>query len=333
MDTVVGKFQIELTEEYLNEGWDMSTHTSGKTGEIKTKYMRNADPFKGTYYPIGYGPQAKPLLTLEFSLPKVLYGVNWPMLVDVKLAVAKADEMLAADAGWPDLPSIGEAEIVRLDVCYNHSVGEHLHAYLQALSRLEYRARQTVPFLGTGVEYRCLSGKTKFYDKRAETIAMHHNQPDHWAPPGTLRQETTLRHPRDVAQALRLSRPVKLNDLQPEAALDVMWRDLRHLGIVGCQFATADLALKTLCDAYNDIKGLRLYGALHASQERQKNLVAHETGTLRHSITRLLREIRTAGIAPAIVEGEPLPPLEIKWPPSRDQVPEGYWPAAEKYQY
>jgi hypothetical protein len=192
----------------------------------------------------------------------VLYGVNWPMLADIRAAVPKADRMLAADPGLPPLPSVGDAKIVRLDACYNHQVGDSLHAYLQALSRLEYRARQTVPFLGTGVEYRCANGKTKFYDKRRETLALYKARPDAWAPPGTLRQETTFRHTRDVTQALRWLGTPTLNVLHPGNILDILYRDLQHLGIADCRFATREVALQVLCEEYGSNRGLRLYGAL-----------------------------------------------------------------------
>jgi hypothetical protein len=331
IDTVTVQFPNGPAEDNLQYDWQISTHISIETGEIKEKYIRNVEPFKGTYYPIGY--KGDPVFILELSLPKVLYGMNWPMLLDIQAAVAKADEMLAADPGWPRLRSVGEAEIVRLDACYNHSVGGDLDAYLQALSRSEFRSRQTVPFLGTGVEYRCASGKTKFYNKRAETNKYHPKEPHLWAPPGTLRQETTLRSSRGVAQATRAGGITTLNALTPEIVLDILWRDHKHLGIVGCQFATRDVALQVLCDHFGPNKGLRLYGALCAFQDRQKKRIARETSTQRHSIMRLFREARAAGIAPAMVEEKTLPPLEIKWPPSRDQVPEGYWPTAEEYQY
>lgn len=254
IDTVVVKFQTEPTEENLPHGWAKSTHTDLERGEVREKYIRNVDPFKATYYPIDH--KGRPLLTIEFSLPKVLYGVNWPMLADIGAAVTKADEMLAADPGFPPLPSAGGAEIVRLDACYNHQVGDSLHGYLQALSRLEYRARQTVPFLGTGVEYRCLSGKTKFYDKRRETVELYKTDLAAWAPPGTLRQETTFRHTRDVTQALRwVGRPT-LNALQPTNVLDILYRDLQHLGILDCRFATREVALQILCGEYGNNKGI-----------------------------------------------------------------------------
>lgn len=331
VDTGVVELPNGPTEGNLQYGWESSRHTDLATGEIREKYIRNADPFKGTYYPIGY--KGEPVFLIEFSLPKVLYGLNWPMLVDIPAAVAKADEMLASDPGWPELPSVGDAKIVRLDACYNHPVGDNLPAYLQALSRLEYRARQTVPFLGTGVEYRCDSGKTKFYNKRLETNKVYRKQPELWAPPGILRQETTLRSSRGVAQATRAAGVSTLNRLTPETVLDILWRDLRHLGIVECQFANRELALQTLCEQFGPNKGLRLYGALCAFQDRQKKRIAKETRTQRHSVVRLLREARNAGIAPAMVEGKPLPPLEIKWPPCKDQVPEAYWSATDGMEY
>jgi hypothetical protein len=107
----------------------------------------------------------------------------------------------------------------------------------------------------------------------------------------------------------------------------------QRLGIVGCQFATREAALEVVCGRYGGIRGLRLYGPLCAYQGRLKGRVAYETGPRCHTILRLLREARKAGVAPAMVDGDPLPPLEIRWPPSPEQVPEGHWPAAEEATY
>lgn len=333
IDTVVVKFRTEVPPDKLDCGWATSEyHNPKKKNESQKKHMLNQGKFKATYYPCARHIHA-PLLLLEFSLPKVLYGTNWPMLVDLQAAIAKADEFIAGNPALPDLPSVGDADLVRLDACYNHSVGDDIHAYLQALSRLEYRSRQTVPFLGTGVEYRAVSAKTKFYDKLAEAIALYPGVPEWWPPPGTLRQETTLRKSRETAAALRSTRVATLNRLTLEMVLDILWRDLKHLGIVDCQFATSNLALETVCEHFGSNKGLRSYGALCAFQDRQKSRVAFEMGTLRHNVNRLLREISRLGIAPAIIEGQPLPPLEIRWPPPKDQVPEAFYSATEGMEY
>jgi hypothetical protein len=217
-----------------------------------------------------------------------------------------------------------------LDPCYNYSVGPALYAYLQALSRLEYRSRQTVPFVGTGVEYRCQSVKTKFYDKRSETTSLHPQDPAAWAPPGTLRHESTLRNTRDVRRALRSLTVPTFGSLEPESVLDILWRDLRHLGILDCTFATRDLALETLCDRYGPNRGLRLYGALCAFQDRQKNRLASETRTQRHAVTRTLAYLRKAGLAPALAEAVPLPATDAHLAPRLRAVPGRSYPARER---
>ena len=72
----------------------------------------------------------------------------------------------------------------------------------------------------------------------------------------------------------------------------------QRLGILGCRFATREVALEVVCGRYGGIRGLRLYGPLCAYQDRLKGRVAYETGSRRHTTLRLLREARKARRCP-----------------------------------
>jgi len=325
IDTVQLKFRRIPTTEQLHDHWEQMAHTIPGSPTPRLRYVYNTQPsdgiaLKATYLPQDYHGQG--MLLIELSLPKALFGVNWRMIPDIPSAISASDSAIRLLPGLPDLGSIGHGEIVRLDACYNYQVGDDMQPYLQALSRLEYPRRQTVPFLGTGVEYRSRRCKTKFYDKYAETDKRR-LPPELWPPIGTLRHETTYRRSREVKSACRVEREetLTLADLDPDAVLEILRRDLAFLGIYGCSFATRELALERLCHRYGENRGLRLFGALHAQQENHRKTFANKVRIERHSVSRLLRDLHASGIAPAIVEGKPLPPLEITWPPENNPLP------------
>ncbi|HUT59041.1 MAG TPA: hypothetical protein VNA25_14425 [Phycisphaerae bacterium] len=336
IDTIQLKFPRIPTPDQLHDYWQTISHTAPNAAVPRLKYVYNTQPsdgiaLKATYLPQDYENQ--PMLLLELSFPKALCGINWPMIPDIASAIHAVDSAIARLPGLPPINTIGTGVVTRLDACYNYQVGGNLQHYLRALSRLEYPHRQTVPFMGTGVEYRSILCKTKFYDKLLET-AKQHVDFDLYPPPGTLRHETTLRGARDVAHKVfsRSQYQIKLQDIHPDDVINVLVKDLRHLGIENCSFATADLALQRLCAYYGNIKGPRLYGIYSACQDRRKCDIAAETHMQRHSVNRLLRQVRAAGIAPAASEAESLPPLQIIWPPQDDSplAPRRTTPAFEE---
>ena len=98
-----------------------------------------------------------PLFWIELSLPRVVYGYNWPMIPDIPTAIDALDALFHDCPALPYIPTAADGQIMRLDACYNYPVGDALPDYLRALSKLEYPRRQTAPFMGTGVEYRSAS--------------------------------------------------------------------------------------------------------------------------------------------------------------------------------
>jgi hypothetical protein len=103
------------------------------TGE-RTVYIFNPvvdeTTLRFTYYPTDYS--GKPMLTLEMSLPKLVFDNNYQMLGSIDGAVKIANMALANVPHIPKL-DIGEGILIRLDMCYNHQVGEAVDDYINAL--------------------------------------------------------------------------------------------------------------------------------------------------------------------------------------------------------
>jgi len=325
IDTVKLKFDVQPTDDHFRAGWEQKGTTYLASGDIDPFFVYNPDktyriPIKVTYFPIDW--QGNPLFWIELSLPRVVYGYNWPMIPDIPTAIDALDALFHNCPALPYIPTAADGQIIRLDACYNYFVGDAIPHYLRALSKLEYPRRQTVPFMGTGVEYRSASSKTKFYDKCQE--AKHHRLPAEVSPPpGTLRHETNYHKTATTAAALRSPKPVRLGDLTPEPVLDILRRDQQHLSILNCWFATRDSSLRQLSLHYSPAKVMRIFGALSAGQERDKQTIADDADVSRRTVNRYYREAAQAGLARALTEIEDLPPLEIVWPPDPRYTPPG----------
>ncbi len=325
IDSVRLKFDVQPTDDHFRAGWEQKGTTYLASGDIESFFVYNPDkiyriPLKATYRPIDW--QGNPLFWIELSLPRVLYGYNWPMIPDIPTAIAALDALFHDCPALPYIPTAADGQLMRIDACYNYFVGDALPHYLRALNTLEYPRRQTVPFMGTGVEYRSVSSKTKYYDKFQE--AKHHRLPREVSPPpGTLRHESNYNKTDTTAAALRAPKPVRLGDLAREPVLDILRRDMQHLGIFNCRFATRDSSLRQLGLYYKPAKVMKIYGALCANQERDKQTIAHEADLSRHTVNRYFREAAQAGLARALADIEDLPPLEIAWPPDPRFTPPG----------
>src|SRR5215213_2336954 len=122
LDTIRVKFPIKPNDEHL-KGWTTRI-TRTETGERKV-FIYNPKveetTLRFTYYPVDYS--GHPMLTLECSLPKLVFDNNYRMLGSIDGAIKIANMLLA---GVPHLPRLDLAEgvLIRLDLCYNHQVGD-----------------------------------------------------------------------------------------------------------------------------------------------------------------------------------------------------------------
>ncbi len=308
IDTVRLLTRAQPTAEQLI--WWNRHETNTPAGKCYLEYYFNpsADtgiPIRATYRPESItGPH---LFVLEMSLPHILFGNNWQLVLDIEAAITAADRIIASIDAFPALPSVAHMTISRLDICCNYQVGTHLAAYIEALSRLDYPHRTTVRFDTQTVEFRCKSVKCKFYDKHAETLGQ--------SPPGILRHEITLQRASKVRSALGFERPVTLRDLHPHMLKKVLEDDLDRLGILNRPFRTKLNAAHALIDKYGPIRGPRLFGVLIMYQQFGPDQIADILGITEATVTRLLADVRKANMSTALTDTETdLPPLTITLP-------------------
>ena len=185
IDIVRVKLNIYLEEEYLAY-WEHTYKQKPNGRRFRYCYLNleleNNVSIKCTYYPNNY--VREPQLTIELSLPHIMFGNNFTMLYDIEKGISKANELLSTIPGLPPL-DIGEGLVNRLDACYNHQVGDDLPYYIKALQSLKYPYRKTGPYTDQGVQFQSGEIVTKFYDKERECKDPRAK--------GILRQETQAR--------------------------------------------------------------------------------------------------------------------------------------------
>ena len=308
LDTVRLLVGAEPTEEQLQEYWTrMETARPG--GQTQVRHHYNPDEEIATLPRLTFRPESyagSPQISIEVSLPKLIFGNNYELLTDLAPAIEVLGAVLDADPAVPRMPEMAATALSRLDICCHYDVGDDLPHYIDTLARLEYPRRTTIRFNAETVEFRANSVKSKFYDKHAETEGA--------CPPGILRHEITYHRARSIKTAFDTKRSVKLADVTIDSATELLTTDLKRLGIHEKPFATHALAIDRLCDEYGTTTGPRLYGVLCVYQHLGRGATAERIGVKRNAVSRLLAQVRKAGIATALTHGSSeLPPLQVSF--------------------
>ena len=302
LDTVRVKYPISPTDEQLCAWTHKITETT--TGK-RESYIYNPAigelTLRFTYFPAAY--DGKPMLTLEASLPKMVLNNNYQMIGSMDGAI-KLGNMTLEDL--PHVPKLDLAEgvLIRLDMCYNHQVGECVEDYIHAIGNLDYPHRRTKHHRYEGVEFRAKHKTTKFYNKEREcSMAEAH---------GILRQEITLLKGKDIQRLLGKKQPTLL-DVTREIVTEKLEEELAKLGLLGNSIATHDTALQKLTDAHGNLAGPYYYGLLLSKENKSRKQIAQETHMHPRSLDRRLQQIVRDGIPLTLTEHEqPLPPLTIR---------------------
>ena len=313
IDTIRVKFLRPLSQDQLRD-WDQLARFKAD-GTVTRRFVRNLelDPtdmttdhllpqlsVRATYFPVDY--QGHPNITLEFSLPKAVFGNNYTMLTDLQQAVDCANQRIATIPRLPAL-DISEGILIRIDLCYNHQVGPRVGDYINAIAMLEYPHRRTKLHRNEGAEFRSKHTTTKFYDKLRESL-----HPDAY---GILRQESTYLDPKRIANFLGKDHPT-LQDVTPEWSVAMLNSDLKRLNLLDRTIANADTAFASLCETYGAYAGPYYWAILKNMQTTNKPTLARKMKLHPRSLDRRIKGIADAGIALTLTESsEPLPPLEI----------------------
>jgi hypothetical protein len=305
LDTIRVKYPISPDQDQLRY-WIHKTSTT-ETGGLREWYIYNPKvtedeiALRYTYFPHSYN--FDPLLTLELSLPKLIFGNNYQMLGSIDGTIKIANMFLAIVPHAPIL-DLAVGILIRLDMCYNHHVGDAVDDLIKAMGNLEYPHRRTKYHRNEGVEFKAKHTTTKFYNKQTETKMQEAF--------GILRQEATLLEPKDIQRILGKRKPTLL-DVQYEQVADYLKNDLRKLSLLDNSIANRDNALERLCNTYGGLAGFYFYGLLTAKMSKSRKCIARDTDTHPRSLDRKLRKIVDAGIPLTLTDREePLPPLMIK---------------------
>jgi len=302
LDTIRVKWPIAPTQEQLSPWTHNTSETEkGKKNVYIYNYKFDETMLRFTYYPIDY--KLNPLLTLEVSLPKLLFDNNYRMLGSIDGTIKIVNILLKDLPHVPHL-DIAEGILIRLDMCYNHQVGDMVKDYIEALGKLDYPHRRTKHHRFEGVEFKSKHITTKFYDKEHESGFIEAK--------GILRQETTILKGKNIQKFLGKPRPT-LKDVTYEKVAEYLQDDLAKLGLLNNSIATRDTALKQLCEAQGEYAGFYYFGVLLSKIGKSRKELSQFTDTHSRSIDRKLRKIVDTGIPLTLTEREePLPPLSIK---------------------
>ncbi len=302
IDTVRLKFPVALSPSQL-QFWDRQTRTKA-TGQVSHKCILNLSTggvsIRGTYYPHDYHDD--PLLALEFSFPKVIYGNNYTMLGSLDEAIVQVNLLLSRFEALPPL-DISEGVLLRIDPCYNHQVGPLVPDYINAIGHLEFPHRRTKHHMNEGAEFRTKLTTAKFYGKERECGDPRAS--------GILRQEATYLSPKRIAELIGKKHPT-LGDVSPRLMAELLRSDLAKLRLDNTLIADRDTALARLSAEYGPRAGLYYWALLKAKSDMGRLQLRSTTNLHPRSLDRILERITDAGLALTFTDSnEPLPPLEI----------------------
>ena len=303
LDTIRVKYPIIPEKEQL-EPWKQLLTVTQESVRQRHIYNYKLDEamLKYTYIPTDYS--GNPLLMLELSLPKLLFGNNYQMFDDIAETIKIGNQKLL-DVPHVPILDLAEGILIRLDMCYNHQVGGMVSDYVRAIGNLDYPHRRTKHHRNEGAEFRAKHKTTKFYDKERET-----KMPE---AVGILRQEITLMSGKDIQKSLGINKP-RLTDITKNFVIEQLENDLAKLRLLGNSIHTRDTAPKILCETYGSKAGIYYYGLLELKNSKSKKEIAIEIATHPRSLDRHLKKVTDAEIPLTLTDRhEPLPPLEIKF--------------------
>jgi len=310
IDTIAVKNFIELNPKYMRR-W-RSTYDVPSDEEIphepvhsklyKQLFMDNGVRVDFTYYPANQQYPKPYLGILVSSLAKVLFNNNIQMINEpwqVEEAIKRMNIFLQETGLIPPL-DFGNGILSRLDVCWNHQVGEYVADYLQAIGKLSYPQRERIIYEG-GVLFKSRGISTTYYDSYSRNRKL--------SAVGYLRQEIRFPDPDYIVNRIGIHNPT-LRDVSFEWTARELELDLHRLHLNETVICDRDLASKLLIDKYGGKMGTKLYGYVVNRQSMDRDqILAKDIG--KGTIRRWERLIREAGVSMALMDKVALPSLHI----------------------
>jgi excisionase family DNA binding protein len=313
LDTIGVQYPIPINKDAL-ASWRCEKNPTAK-GSI-SNYRLVVHGCNDTELTFRYRPYSYngiPLTQVEFSLPNLVLGDNVHMIYDIMSAIDHANHMIPTVPGIPEV-DLWQGTLYRLDVCYNHDVGDLVPFYIKALQTLEFTRRTTRSYDGQGVQYGNKQVALKLYDKERSYIDK--KVPVDPIAHGILRQETTYRR-KSLKRLTGLKNPT-LRDITIEMLVDALEDELKCLGLLDRSIGNYDTTLSKLCETYGTDAGFCYFGALAAKVEYpSRETVVSASNIHPRALDRRLKKVLAAGPPLTFTKtDEPLPPLTI----DRDMV-------------
>lgn len=302
VDTIRLKFNYEIQPELLSSWYRVQTETP--KGIVKEMYWlplelgEHKAHTRVEYHPVAFN--GEPLLLIEFSLPQVLYGINYQPVGDLNEAIHQVNQALAQYPFWENL-DIASGNIQRLDVYHDFPAGDLTQDYLFALSHMQMGRRQTIAYKEKEVIFKSKNHLTKFYDK--------YDQSGDPRTEGRLRYEVTLKKTIKIMEYLDLEEYPTLQSVNDELIQTILEKDLSLLKLKDLQIPVDKTALRILTKTYGGSKAANLYGFWDIAFQVPKEELPDLFGLSKSMINRKIRDLNKAGIALAKAPHQDLPPL------------------------
>lgn len=199
---------------------------------------------------------------------------------------------------------LSQCEMDRVDLCYNHDVGDRANAIITTLFKLNYPKRETKPYYPTnGVQFYSKGSTLTFYDKESESKNIKAQ--------GIIREEASYGDKRSTRSAFGSDNPVFLGNITPEMVERILLRENDKLGLNETVMVDKAVALRVLLSVYGPEQGMRLMGYLH-SLNVTSNQELIDMGIPSRTLSRNKKLIKNAGICPALTgQKDLLPPIIV----------------------
>lgn len=256
----------------------------------------------------------EPLFVVEISsMPKVLGYQDGHLLADINPVVDKVNEELRRLDGIPKDFNLWDGKILRIDFCFQFSLGENIDSYIDVISHLIYPYRGRGVHLNSpergidnGICFQSKGSNCKFYDKGLDSSAK-----DFY---GVLRMESSLSKPKAITSAFGGSvTPPILSEITNDKLKAVLLKDLHLLGLDLPLILDIDGAFERLKSVYGAKQGLVLRDtleAIHRCTAFSINQIAEDLGVKKSTVYYRIKDIKKARVVPALnMSGKRLEPL------------------------
>lgn len=313
LDTIRVRFRETPTDLQLRDHWTAEKTVFQKSGEIVRYFWHwthlgpNSAVVKAAYRPKDF--TGNPLLSVEFSLPRLVLGNNYSSYEDLHEALAEARKIIADHPALPHLDLLlGTPQ--RLDIGYMFDVGELVDTYLDQISQKcdptakfdHYRNEKSVRF-----RTRSKRATVIFYNKERQSRCS--------AAHGLLRAELQLKGPGLIRSRMSFPKGTfpTLSDLTQDWIEEELGRNLKLIGVLNLEFVSQIVLAKrirregaTTCEIAKE------YTIAHMVSTYGKRRTALALGVSPRLVTSILQRLKDRGIYPQDSKTSfSLPPLRL----------------------